>query len=208
MKNYFHTRYFYLATLILFFLFQFFFKVKPRLSLLTLDLINNEIYSIDSHNNLINLQSFDRRVNVGETLSFRDKTYWYKISLLSLWEKEYLNLNLLKKSFIEHDLKIKKVNTSNYAEAKYKNGNFVYACLDSPNNFYYKFNKIEDPRSNNLNHWKNVYIKNIDRVVNKYKPSNYECLLIISSDMNLFKDSGDSIRDLIFSKYFNYLEKK
>ena len=207
MKNYFHTRNLYLVILILFFLLQFFFKVKPRLRLLNFNLNNFENYSIDSENNLINLQSFDSRVNVGETLSFRDKRYWYKVALLSFWKKEYLNLNLLKKSFVDHDLKIKNVKSSNYALANHNNGKFVYACLDSPNDFYYDFYYKKVPRSNDFNHWKKVYINNIDKTVNKFKPSNYECLLIISSDKNFFKDSGNLIRNLIFSRYFNYSEK-
>ena len=208
MKNQFNTGYLYLVFLIIFIFLQFFFRVKPRLRLLSHNLINDEKYSIDSQKNLINLKSFDNRFSLGESYAFRDKTHWYNVTLLSFWKKKYLNLKHLKESFIEHDLKIKAVNSSNYALANYSNGIFVYACLDSPNDFYYFYNYQKNPRANDLNHWKNVFLTGIDNLFSKFKPSNYECLLIISSNKNFFEDSENDKRNLIFNKYFNYSEKK
>lgn len=208
MKNNLYTRYFYFACLILFFILNLFFKVKPKLRKINLNLINYENYSLDSKNSLVNLKSFDKRFSVGETFAFRDNTHWYKVSLVSFWKKESLNLNLLKKSFVEHNFIIKIVNNSNYALATHNNSSFVYACLDSPNNFYFDFYHKKVPRVNDLNYWKKVYKKGIGQIFNSFKPNNYECLLIISSDKNFFKDSEENKRNLIFSKYFYSSEKK
>jgi len=207
MKKYFYTGYIYLLFLILFFVIHFNNKVKPRIRLLTLSGFNSEIVSPFSKNEFINITPIDSRVNVGETLKFRDNTDWYQVSLLSFWREEYLSLDLLNKPFKEDYSEIKMINNNSYAFVTFKNEKLVYACLDRNDNFYYDFLHGNVPRAGDLNHWKEVFIKEIKNVIFSFKPNNHECLLVFTSNKDFFKESEASKRNLIFNKFIYSLEK-
>ena len=207
MKNFFYTGHIYLLFLTLFFVIHFNNKVKPRIRLLNLIGFNSEIVSPFSKNEFINISPIDSRVNVGETLKFRDNTDWYQVSLLSFWREEYLSLDLLNKSFEEDYLEIKMVNSNNYALGTFKNENIVYACLDRNDNFYYNLSKSNVPRAGDLKHWKEVFIKEIKNVIFSFKPNNNECLLVITSNIDFFKASEEGKRKLIFNKFIDTSKK-
>ena len=144
---------------------------------------------------------------MGEILKFRDNNDWYQVSLLSFWREEYLNLNLLNKSFGEDDLEIKTVNNNNYALGTFNNESIVFACLDRKDNFYYDILNNKYPRAGDLNHWKGVFIKEINYAIFSFKPNNHECLLVFTSNKDFFKDSEAGKRNLIFNKLIYSYEK-
>ena len=207
MKNLLNIRYIYLAFLTLFTILFINHKSQPRLSKLTQYQVESKTFSPNLKNKLLDVNSIDRRISVGETIAFKDKTYWYQVFLLSFWKEEYLNLKFLKKPLIDYDLQIKKVNDSNYASGTFNNETIVFACLKSPNNFYYDFKYGIVPRSSDLNYWKKVFIKNIKYIIYSFKPNDYHCLLVFTSNKNFFKDSEEGKRDLILKK-FNYFSEK
>jgi len=207
MKKYFKTEYMYFFCMILFFVFYFSLKVKPRLSSLNLDGLNAEDYTLYSKKDLLDFNLTDRRINIGDTVAFRDRTHWYQVYFLSFWRKEYLNLNIIKKSLLVDDLNIQAANSSNYALGNFDNEQIVFACLNSTNNFYYNIGHYSVPRANDLNYWQKVFINNIENVIYKFKPNNYYCLLIFTSNRNFFENSEEDKRESIFNKFVYSLEK-
>ena len=98
-------------------------------------------------------------------------------------------------------------NNNNYALGTFNNQKIVYACLDSNHNFYYDLFYGEVPRAGDLKHWQGVFIKEIKRVIFSFKPDNYQCLLVFTSNKDFFKDSELGKRNLIFNKFLYSLEK-
>ena len=99
------------------------------------------------------------------------------------------------------------VNNNNYALGTFKNEKIVYACLDRSDNFYYDFLHDEVRRAGDLKYWKGIFIKEIKHAIFSFKPNNYECLLVFTSNKDFFKDSEEEKRNLIFNKIINYFEK-
>ena len=58
-----------------------------------------------------------------------------------------------------------------------------------------------------MNHWKEVFIKEIKNVIFSFKPNNNECLLVITSNIDFFKASEEGKRKLIFNKFIDTYKK-
>ena len=73
--------------------------------------------------------------------------------------------------------------------------------MKEPNTFYYDVNYKKIPKANDLNHWRKVFIKNLKDVAYSYKARNYECLLIITTNIKFFENSEKKINEKIYKKF-------
>ena len=68
-----------------------------------------------------------------------------------------------------------------------KNENITYACMENSKNFHHNYARKNYPNANDFKYWIKVFIKNINFVFYAFKPFNYECLLVITSNLNFLK---------------------
>ena len=189
----------YMLLITIFWFINFFYKPKPKLSKIILK--NQYTSLLDKNNSEIDLVSNDNRVNIGKPYYLINKTDWYQINLLSFWRKEYLDLALLDKRLKFEDTKIEIRDKNNYAQGFYNNRKIVYACVNNPKDFFYKFDHNNVRSTSNFNYWKKVFINNIKFTFNFFKPINYQCLLVITSDIDLFEKDEKEINEKIFGKF-------
>ena len=205
IKSYKKRYSFFLLIIVIFLSLNFFYKPRPKLSKIFLKVqYTNLLDKYNSEHAVIDINSNDNRVTIGEPYYLMDKTDWYQVNLLSFWRKEYLNLFLVDQKLKNDDFKIKIINNNNYAQLTHNNKNIVYACIDDPENFYYQFNYNNIKDTSDFNYWKQVFINNIKLIFNYFKPINYECLLVITSDIDLFEKGEEEINEKIFGKFIFY----
>ena len=193
----------YLYTLVLILsLFIFFrYRVKPNLKEIFIRDKNSKLHINDSKKNINHLTSPDNRVNVGKQFFIKDNIYWYKVIQLSFWRSEYFNLNFVEKQLKINRKEVRKLNNNNFALGTLENEKISYSCMQNPQNFHNAFIIEKIIKANDLQHWLGVFISNIDLIFLSFKPSNYECLLVITSDPNFFEKQHKEINEIIFSKF-------
>ena len=193
--------YLYFSLIVIFSILNFFYNPKPILRNMVLKdqyrILDQTKSNIDS----IEIFSNDNKVNIGKPFILRDKNHWYQINLLSFWGKEFLNLNLIDKIFKGNDFDIKTRNNNNFAQVTYKDEKIVYACIKDSETFFYKTNYSEIKNTYNFKYWKEVLTKNIRFIFYSFKPSNYECLFVITSDSDLFDMGKEELNVKILSKF-------
>ena len=57
-------------------------------------------------------------------------------------------------------------------------------------------------KASDFDYWMKVFKKNIKFVVYAFKPSNYQCMLVITSDREFFKNPEQKRNKIIFSKFY------
>ena len=193
--------YLFLFSIVIFSIFYFYYKPKPKLSNIVLkdeiSILNSGIFE----NGLIDYGTTDNRVNIGKYYFFRDNIHWYHVNHLSFWSNESLDLNLIDKLSKNKNFEIKNLDSNNYAQVTYKGEKVVYACIKRTGDFYYKFNHKNIIRTTDFYYWKKIFIHNIMLVFNSFKPRNSECLLVITSNINLFEKEENKIKKLILNKF-------
>jgi len=199
-------RYFYILCLILFSIFFIGNKEKSGLRKIFINDINSNLYSLNKEKNFLDFKSLDNRVSVGKIFFLKDDNYWYQISLLTLWSEDFLDLKNLDKFFF--NTKIKFVDDSNYGLRNINNEDIVYACMKNSNKFFYQMSENRFNNPTDLNYWKKIYIKNIINVIFKFKPTNYECLLVLTSNKEFFNVGQEAARNSLMNKITYSLKTK
>jgi len=179
------------------------FKAKPNLKEIYFSQSNLESYNSDKIISKKILNSLDNRVNVGKSFLFIDDKYWYQVIQLSFWRREYLKFKLIEKKLEINNVKVKKLSNSNFALGTFKNKNVTYACMQNAVKFHYNFPSEKIMEADDFDHWIRVFLRNLNWIFYSYKPNNYECLLVITPNLEFFKSPGSEINKIIFNK-FNY----
>ena len=174
---------------------------KPDIKKLTLVKNNDYQLVLNSPQYLKTLISPDNRINVGKSFLFLYDKNFYRVNKLSFWRKEYVNLDFLHDKLGIKNLEIRKLKNNNYAIGIFENKEIAYSCIRDSNSFFYDISFEEIPKANNLKNWVKVMIKNINYVFYAFKPSNYECLLVITPNLKFFEYSEKEINKIIFSKF-------
>ena len=188
-------------SLIIFAFIFFNYKVNPDLKEIFLDENIADLYGSDSGKYSSGLISPDKRVNVGKEYYFKYDKNWYQLIHLSFWRKEYLNLIFVNKQLKIKSEEIKYLDKNNFAFGTMKNDNVAYACMQNEKKFHYTNIPENIIHADDLNHWFRTFIKNINFVFYSFKPSDYECLLVITSNTKFFESSDKKINEIIFSKF-------
>jgi hypothetical protein len=196
-------KFLYLFALISFIFVFFKFKAKPKLKEIYLTHRNLESNKSDQIIKKNNLNSLDNRVNVGKSFLINDNKYWYQVIQLSFWRREYLQLNTIEKKLEINNVKIKKYSNNNFAFGTVKNKNVTYACMQNATKFNYNFSPEENISAYDLDYWKRVILRNLNFIFYSFKPNNYECLLVITPNLDFFKSPESEMKNIIFEK-FNY----
>jgi len=194
-------RYLYICSLILFPFIFLKFKAKPYLKEITLKENNLELHDNKSKINFNTLIAPDNRINIGKTFLINDEKYWYHITQISFWREEYFHLNFLEKQLEINNLKIHKLGNNNFAFGTYLNNEVTYACLQNPKEFHHNFKKEKIINANDLDYWLKEFKQNINFVFYAFKPSNYECLIVITPNLQFFENTESEINNKIFSKF-------
>lgn len=195
-------RYLYFFSLILFAFIFFKFKPKPKIKEIILRENNLELLNNKTKNFFNTLNSPDNRINVGKSFLINENKDWYHISQISFWRSEYFRLNFVEKQLKIKDIKIKKLNNNNFALGTFKNQNISYACMENSKIFHHNMEIEEIPQASDFDYWTKVFKKNIKFVVYAFKPSNYQCMLVITSDKEFFKNPEQIRNKIIFSKFY------
>ena len=196
-------KFLYIFALITFTIVFFKFKAKPNLKEIYLSQKNLEFYNSDPIISKNILNSLDNRVNVGKSFLFIDDKYWYQVIQLSFWRKEYMNLNLIEKKSEINKGKVKKLSNNSFALGTFKNKNVTYACMQSAIKFNHNLSPEKAISAYDLDHWQKVFLRNLNFIFYSFKPNNYECLLVITPNLEFFISPESEINNIIFDK-FNY----
>ena len=194
-------KYLYAFILILFTIFYAFLKPKPKLNYLHIDGASNELFDQNPRNDIYSINPPNNRVSVGENFFIKDNENWYQIIQLSFWRKEFLNLDFLNSQLNISDINLKRIRSNNYALGILKGEEIVYSCMKNSTNFNYGNSSGRAVESLDINHWKNVYFDNLNLVFYSFKPRNYECYVVITTNLNFFENSGFEINKKIFNKF-------
>ena len=195
-------KYLYGFTLIIFILFYVFFKPRPKLSTFFVNRSDPELFNNNSKNNKFSINPPNNRINVGESFLIKDNENWYRVIQLSFWRKKYFNLDFLNNQLNISDINVKSINNNNYASGTLQGEEIVYSCMRNSNEFNYTIKgKVVD--SFDINHWKKVYFNNLNLVFYSFKPSNYECYVVLTPNINFFENYEFKTNENIFNR-FNY----
>ena len=197
----FYFRYFFIMCLILFAIFFTNNKDKYRTRKIGINYNNSNLYRLNPVKKPFDFESSDSRVRLGKTFLIKDDNYWYQIYLLTFWREEFLNLGIIDDFFSNNKTKIKIVDASNYGLRHLNNDKIVYACLKDANKFYYHISHSKFLDSSDYDYWKKIYMKNIRSLIYKFKPTNYECLLVITSNKEFFEVGQKDARNLLLDKF-------
>jgi len=195
------SRYLYAFILILFTVSYVLLKPKPKLNYLFIKGASKGLFNHNSKQDTYNINPPNNRVSVGESFFIKDNENWYQIIQLSFWRKEHLNLNFLNRHLNISDIKVKSVSTNDYALGRFKGEEIAYSCMKNSNNFNYGISSERVVDSLDINHWKKVYLDNLNLVFYSFKPRNYECYVVLTTNINFFEDSDYTINQKIFNKF-------
>ena len=201
--KFFNTYYLYLVSLVLFILFYTTFKPKPTLNEITLKDQKTDFFDEDLRRNLNLMNNSDTRFNIGKKFFINEGENWYGIFQFSFWDKSFVKLAFVDQQLKTINLQVKKKGDSNYALATYNDENVAYACIENARNFYYDINHEYIPEAKDISHWKKVFLSNLKSIIFLFKPNNYKCLFVLTSNTKLFESSDQEINNLILEK-FNY----
>ena len=73
--------------------------------------------------------------------------------------------------------------------------------MENSGNFHYSILPGKAVDSLDFLHWKKVFMNNLNLVFYSFKPRNYECYVVITSNTNFFKNSDFEINKKIFDKF-------
>ena len=193
-------KYLYLLLIFVFSVLYVFSRPRPKLNSLYIDENSAEV----NHNSKINIKSLDHpnnKVSIGYIFSINENDSWYKVIQLSFWRKEYLNLQFLNDQLNITNVDLRFINDNNYATGTFQGQDIVYSCMKDSGSFNYRLSKPKVVDSFDINHWKKIYINNLDLVFYSFKPKNYECYVVLTSDTNFFENSVFEINKKIFKKF-------
>ena len=194
-------KYLYAFILILFTLLYAFLKPEPKLNYLLIEAASKELFDQNLKNITYRINPPNNRVSLGESFFIKDNENWYQIIQLSFWRKEFLNLDFLNSQLNINDINVKSISSNNYALGRIQGEEIVYSCMKNSNNFNYWISSGKVVDSFDINHWKKVYIDNLNLVFYSFKPRNYECYVVITTNLNFFENSGFDINKKIFNKF-------
>ena len=189
----------YAVILIIFSLLYAFSRPRPKLNSIHIKGNSTELFNQYSEINLTNSNSPNNKVSVGESFLIKDNDSWYQVIQLSFWRKEYLNLDFINSQLNITNIDVKSINSNNYALGKFQGEGITYSCMENSKNFNY-FIPPKLAYSFDFNNWLDVYIKNLNLVFYSFKPRNYECFVVITPNINFFKNSEFEINKKIFTK--------
>ena len=191
---------FYVLILILFTCFYVFLRPRPKLNSFSIKESNIALSNYKIKNNISIFNPSTNKVNVGKIFSIKDNENWYQVIQLSFWRKEYLNLDFINNQLNISDINVKSINSNNYALGILQGEEIAFSCMKNPNQFKYTIPK-KKVDSLDINYWMGVYIKNLNLIFNSFKPKNYQCYLVFTTDKNFFKNSDIYIKKKIFDKF-------
>ena len=194
-------KYLYAFILILFTLLYAFLKPEPKLNYLLIEGASKELFDQSPNNDTYSINPPNNKVSVGESFFIKDNENWYQIIQLSFWRKEFLNLDFLNSQLNISDINFKSISSNNYALGRLKEEEIVYSCMKNSKNFNYRIPSGRVVDSLDINHWKKVYLDNLNLVFYSFKPRNYECYVVITTNLNFFENSGFEINKKIFNKF-------
>ena len=194
-------KFLYAFILILFTVFYALLKPKPKSNYLLVEGASKELFGHNSKIDLYTINPPNNKISVGESFFIKDNENWYQIIQLSFWRKEYFNLDFLNSQLNISDINVKSVSSNNYALGRLKGEEIVYSCMKNSNNFNYGISSGRVVDSFEINHWKKVYLDNLNLVFYSFKPRNYECYVVLTTDINFFENSGFDINKKIFNKF-------
>ena len=193
-------KYLYLLLIFVFSVLYVFSRPRPKLKSLYIDENSAEF----NHNSKINIKSLEHpnnKVSIGYIFSIKENDSWYQVIQLSFWRKEYLNLQFLDDQLNITNVDLRIINDNNYAAGTFQGQDIVYSCMKDSGSFNYRLSKPKVVDSFDFNHWKKIYINNLDLVFYSFKPKNYECYVVLTSDTNFFENSAFEINKKIFNKF-------
>ncbi len=201
---------FYFISLSSFILTTFFYVPLPRLNQVTPNHEkNDEIEVKEVYLNKDNLNNrIKRRINVGNSYMLAiDDEISLTITNLAFWNKKNLNLSYYSKYLpeliIDKD-SLKIVNKNNYGIKNTDFGRKYQACLFDFKNPYFIYQSNTDEivkRYNDLKHWRWVIKKEIWAFFSNFRIRNFSCLLLTTSNREIFEDKNKNILQII-SKNF------
>ena len=193
-------KYIYGFSLIFYAIFFVFFRPRPKLNSFSVKESDSKISNYKTKNDINIINPPTNKVNVGKSFSIKDNENWYQVIQLSFWGREYLNLDFLNNQLKITNINVKSINSNNYALGTLQGKEVVYSCMKNSNKFNYNIpEKIVD--SFNIKYWVKVYLNNLNLVFYSFKPRNYECYVVITSNINFFENSDFEINKNIFNKF-------
>ena len=175
-------------------------KVKPKLKEVLQKENNSYFYYKNKIKDIKKKHHLDNRVEVGDGVYIDDKSHWYKVIPVSFWRKSYLDLTLVENNLeIIHE-KIIKLDKNNFAFGILNDKKVAYACMENASNFHHNFYKINVPNNSDLKYWKNVFLVNIGHVLYSFKPNNYNCLVVITSNIKFFEQLKKGKNEFLINK--------
>ena len=193
-------KFLYVLILIFYGFFLVFLRPRPKLNSFFVKESDSKISNYKTKNDINIINPPTNKVNVGKSFSIKDNENWFQVIQLSFWREEYLNLDFLNNQLKITDINVKSINNNNYASGKFQGEDIVYSCMKNLIKFQYSIpEKIVD--SFNIKHWVKVYLNNLNFVFYSFKPRNYECYVVITSNTNFFENSDFEINKKIFKKF-------
>ena len=174
--------------LILYTLIYVFFKPRPKLKSFFIKSSDPVLFNHITKNNTFKIKSPNNKINLRKNFFIKDNENWYQVIQLSFWRKEFLSLDFLNTQLNITDINVKSIDSNNYAVGKFQRELIAYSCMENSIQFNYNI-PINKVKSFDLNHWRKVYIKNLNFVFFSFKPENHECYLVLTPNINFFENS-------------------
>ena len=177
-------------------------QIKPKLEEIEQKEKRYYLNNISKRKNIKTKFNIDNnKVKIGEGFYIYDDSFWYWIIPVAFWKKSYLDLTFFENYLQIYHEGLKSVDKNNFAFGILNDKKVAYACMEKKFNFYYDFSRVNKPNNLDLKYWKNVFFTNIGDVLFNFKPKNYQCLIIITSNINFFERLDDEKNKLFISKF-------
>lgn len=199
------AKYLYFFSLTIYILIFLFYYPKPELKNVSLTDSNLLIDNKKIKGKFKKLNYFDNRIIAGNYFQFKKGEHWYQILPIVFWHRDYATLKLIDKDLKINNLITIGVSNNNFAKGKLNKESIVYSCMKSDEIYYYDVGFKNIPSNKDFKYWRGILFKNLKLVFYKFKPQNYDCLLVITSNQKFFNKSEKSMREFIYKK-FTYSE--
>ena len=199
------AKYLYFFSLTIYILIFLFYYPKPELKNVSLTDSNLLIDNKKIKEKFKKLNYFDNRIIAGNYFQFKKGEHWYQILPIVFWHRDYATLKLIDKDLKINNLITIGVSNNNFAKGKLNKESIVYSCMKSDEIYYYDVGFKTIPSNKDFKYWRGILFKNLKLVFYKFKPQNYDCLLVITSNQKFFNKSEKSMREFIY-KTFTYSE--
>ena len=194
--------YLYALILIFYAFFYVFLRPRPKLNSFFVKGSNTEFNNHNTKNKVNIFNPPTNKVSVGKTFLIKGDNSWYQVIQISFWRKDYFNLGFLNNQLKITDIEVNSIsNNKNYAIGTLQGEKIAYSCMENSNNFNYRIPPPKAVDSFDINHWRKVYIKNLNLVFYSFKPKNYECYVVLTPNISFFEDSDYTINQKIFNKF-------